>query len=84
MAATGAERLVVAGGVAANGRIRQRLAATAERHGATLIAPPLRLCGDNAVTVAWAAIERLRAGLATDADLDLPARPRWPLDEARA
>ncbi len=73
--------LVVAGGVAANHAIRTALAAVAQRHGLPLIAPPLRLCGDNAVMVAWAGIERLRLGLADP--LDTPPRPRWPLEELR-
>ncbi len=70
--------LVVAGGVAANGAVRAALAAEAAAHGLPMIAPPLRLCGDNAVMVAWAGIERLRLGL-TDG-LDFAPRPRWPLD----
>ena len=73
--APAATAVVIAGGVAANQAIRTRLA---EVVGAKpLIAPPLRLCTDNAVMVAWAAIERLREGL-TDG-LDAPCRPRWPL-----
>jgi N6-L-threonylcarbamoyladenine synthase len=74
-----AELLVVAGGVAANGAIRAALTGLAARHGLALAAPPLRLCGDNAVMVAWAAIERLRLGIAMG--LEARARPRWPLDE---
>jgi N6-L-threonylcarbamoyladenine synthase len=74
-----AKLLVVAGGVAANQAIRTALTGVAARHGLPLAAPPLRLCGDNAVMVAWAAIERLRAGLAMG--LEAPARPRWPLEE---
>jgi N6-L-threonylcarbamoyladenine synthase len=73
-----ARLLVVAGGVAANQSIRTALAAVAARHHLPLAAPPLRLCGDNAVMVAWAAIERLRLGIADG--LETPARPRWPLD----
>lgn len=69
---------VVAGGVAANGFIRARLAAMAEREGVRLIAPPQRLCTDNGAMIAWAGIERLRLGL-TDG-LDFAPRPRWPLD----
>jgi N6-L-threonylcarbamoyladenine synthase len=42
-----------------------------------MVAPPVRLCTDNAVMVAWAAIERLRLGLSDP--LDTPPRPRWPL-----
>jgi len=74
-----AERsLVVAGGVAANQALRAALAHAAITHGFRLIAPPLRLCGDNGVMIAWAGAERLALGL-TD-PLDAPARPRWPLD----
>jgi N6-L-threonylcarbamoyladenine synthase len=74
-----ARSLVVAGGVAANGAIRSALAGVAATQGLPMIAPPLRLCGDNAVMVAWAGIERLRLGLQDR--LDVPPRPRWPLDE---
>jgi N6-L-threonylcarbamoyladenine synthase len=74
-----ARLLVVAGGVAANQAIRGRLAALAEARGVGLVAPPLRLCGDNAVMVAWAGIERLRLGLLDP--MDSPPRPRWPLDD---
>jgi N6-L-threonylcarbamoyladenine synthase len=75
----GALSLVVAGGVASNGVVRQALAATAAERRLPLAAPPLRLCGDNAVMVAWAGIERLRLGL-TD-PLNAPTRPRWPLQD---
>ncbi len=75
----GALALVVAGGVAANGAIRAALRGVAEAHGLPLVAPPVKLCGDNAVMVAWAGIERLRLGLADG--LDIAPRPRWPLDE---
>ncbi|HUB47001.1 MAG TPA: tRNA (adenosine(37)-N6)-threonylcarbamoyltransferase complex transferase subunit TsaD [Acetobacteraceae bacterium] len=73
-----AHLLVVAGGVAANGAVRAALGAAAERAGFALVAPPVRLCTDNAVMVAWAGIERLRLGL-TDG-LDFPPRPRWGLE----
>lgn len=74
--------LVVAGGVAANKAIRAALDALAERHGARLVAPPLKLCTDNAAMIAWAGIERLCAGLAGDDALGFAPRSRWPLDEA--
>ncbi len=70
--------LVVAGGVAANAFLRQRLEAVAETGGLTLVAPPPRLCTDNAAMVAWAGIERLRAGLLDD--IAVAPRARWPLD----
>ena len=68
----------VAGGVAANTEIRARLMALCEGLGIRFLAPPLALCTDNAAMIAWAGIERFRAG-ARD-DLTLSARPRWPLD----
>jgi N6-L-threonylcarbamoyladenine synthase len=77
--APGATGLVVAGGVAANRMIRQALAEVASRHGLPLLAPPIRYCGDNAVMIGWAAIERLRCGLAADG-IETRPRPRWPLD----
>ena len=70
--------LVIAGGVAANVYLRRRLEQLAKAEGAQLIAPPQRLCTDNAAMIAWAGIERLRLGL-TDG-LDFAPRPRWPLD----
>jgi N6-L-threonylcarbamoyladenine synthase len=70
--------LVVAGGVAANRRIRGALEDLAAKHRLRFVAPPLQLCTDNAAMIAWAGIERLRRG-ASD-PLDIAARPRWPLD----
>lgn len=74
------QTLVVAGGVAANGQLRRRLAALAEDGGLRFIAPPLPLCTDNGAMIAWAGLERLRLGLIDG--LDTPLRPRWPLDPA--
>ena len=70
--------LVVAGGVAANTRLRETLVRIGSETGLEFLAPPLGLCTDNAAMIAWAGIERLRLGL-TDA-LDFAPRPRWPLD----
>jgi N6-L-threonylcarbamoyladenine synthase len=77
-----ADTLVVAGGVAANEAIRAALREVATAHAFRLVTPPQRLCTDNAVMIAWAGAERLALGL-TD-PLDVPARPRWPLDELAA
>ncbi len=74
-----ARSMVVSGGVAANGAVRAALAGVAAEHGLALVAPPVRLCTDNAVMVAWATLERLRLGLADD--LGFKPRPRWPLAE---
>ena len=69
--------LVAAGGVAANARLRERLALLAGNVGLDFVAPPPALCTDNGAMIAWAGLERLRYGL-TDG-LDTPVRPRWPL-----
>ncbi|WP_308917787.1 tRNA (adenosine(37)-N6)-threonylcarbamoyltransferase complex transferase subunit TsaD [Jannaschia sp. LMIT008] len=74
-AAPGVGAICVAGGVAANGAVRDAL------RGATalpLIAPPLALCTDNAAMIAYAGGVRLALGLRDG--MDLAARPRWPLD----
>jgi N6-L-threonylcarbamoyladenine synthase len=70
--------LVIAGGVAANGAIRETLARFCAQAGLRLVAPPQNLCTDNGAMIAWAGIERLRLDL-TD-NLGVAARPRWPLD----
>ncbi len=71
--------VAVAGGVAANTPIRTALMAVCAEQGAAFCAPPLALCTDNAAMIAYAGLERFRAG---DQDgLDLTARPRWPLDK---
>ncbi|NOG71707.1 tRNA (adenosine(37)-N6)-threonylcarbamoyltransferase complex transferase subunit TsaD [Roseicella sp. DB1501] len=73
-----ATALVAAGGVAANAAVRAALAGAAEARGLPLVAPPIRLCTDNAVMVAWAGLQRLRLGLVDE--LGHAPRPRWPLD----
>jgi N6-L-threonylcarbamoyladenine synthase len=79
----GPERLlVVAGGVAANRTVREALQRLCAEQGYGFAAPPLVYCTDNAAMVALAGAERLALGLSDD--LDAPARPRWPLDEAAA
>ena len=70
--------LVVAGGVAANAYLKERLVNLAKRSDLSLIVPPPKLCTDNGVMIAWAGLERLALGL-TD-DLSARARARWPLD----
>jgi N6-L-threonylcarbamoyladenine synthase len=73
-----AQAVVVAGGVAANGAIREAMARFCAQAGLPLVAPPVRLCTDNGAMIAWAGLERLRLGLVDD--LAVAARPRWPLD----
>ena len=74
-----AKALVVAGGVAANAAVREALAREALLAGLPMLAPPPRLCGDNAVMVAWAGLLQLRADLASE--VGFAPRPRWPLEE---
>ena len=68
---------VFAGGVAANGAIREALGDLSQEEGFALSVPPARLCTDNAAMVAWVGVER--AGLGLFDPLDAPARARWPL-----
>ena len=70
--------LVVAGGVAANRALRTSLSDLAARHDLAFVAPPLELCTDNGAMIAWAGLERLKAGFVDS--LDFAPRPRWPLD----
>ena len=51
MKQTGRKKLAVAGGVAANSRIRADILRAAERLGAEVYLPPLKLCGDNAAMI---------------------------------
>ena len=68
----------VAGGVAANRAIRAGIETVLTGTALPFIAPPLALCTDNAAMIAWAGLERFRAGQCDD--MTLSARPRWPLD----
>lgn len=81
-AAPGMTALVVAGGVAANAALRGALDALAADHDLPLVAPPPKLCTDNAAMIGWAGAERFALGY-TD-PLDVAARPRWPLDDNAA
>lgn len=76
--------LVVAGGVGANKRLRERLDSTAARHGVRVCYPEMELCTDNGAMIAFAAALRLQAGK-TDIDDRKGAfavKPRWPLATA--
>lgn len=71
--------LVVAGGVAANTLLRLKLEELAKQYGKEFVAPPLKLCTDNAAMIAWAGLEGFRIG--HHGDLAFAPRPRWPLEE---
>jgi N6-L-threonylcarbamoyladenine synthase len=71
------KKLVIAGGVAANRYIFSKLQDWAIKRDLEVIAPPIKLCTDNAVMIAWAGVERFKLGL-TD-DLNFKPKARWPL-----
>jgi N6-L-threonylcarbamoyladenine synthase len=71
--------LVAVGGVAANKSIRAALEGVAASHDLPFYAPPLPLCTDNGVMIAWAGMEALQRGITNK--LTVPAKPRWPLHE---
>ena len=73
---------VVAGGVAANKKIRSMLIKLCEANNYKSIFPPIELCGDNAAMIAMVGLEKYK--LNEFNNLDYPAKPRWPLDEKAA
>lgn len=75
-----ARTFVVAGGVAANQRIRSVLQDVAQENGFRLIVPPPALCTDNAVMIAWVGLCKALRGQFDD--LSVSPRPRWPLDRS--
>ena len=70
---------VVAGGVAANKKIRSMLIGLCEEKNYKSIFPPLEFCGDNAAMIAMVGLEKYK--LKQFDKLDHPAKPRWSLDE---
>ncbi|MHB1607897.1 MAG: tRNA (adenosine(37)-N6)-threonylcarbamoyltransferase complex transferase subunit TsaD [Acidiferrobacter thiooxydans] len=76
---TGHERLVIAGGVGANQKLRERLTDEVRALGATLYYPRPAFCTDNGAMIAYAGCLRLAAGQTDDGGFGV--RPRWPLSE---
>jgi N6-L-threonylcarbamoyladenine synthase len=58
--------------------LRASLVGLATHHHLAFVAPPPELCTDNGAMIAWAGLERLKAGFVDR--LDFAPRPRWPLD----
>jgi N6-L-threonylcarbamoyladenine synthase len=77
---TGFARLVIAGGVSANTRVRTKLEAMVQAQHAELYFPRPEFCTDNGAMIAYAGWVRWCAA-GSDADLSLPVRPRWPMTE---
>jgi N6-L-threonylcarbamoyladenine synthase len=80
--ASGHGRLVVAGGVGANRRLRERLAGVAREAGAELYFPRTEFCTDNGAMIALAGCMRLAAGMLQGRAID--ARANWQLGESEA
>lgn len=77
---TGMKRLVVAGGVGANRRLRQQLDAECARRQVRVHYPELHLCTDNGAMIAMAAAMRLQSGQqSASAVYAFDVKPRWPL-----
>ncbi len=70
---------VVAGGVAANKGIRNKLIEVSEENNFKTIFPNINLCSDNAAMIAMAGLEKYKLKLFDN--LDFQANPRWALDE---
>jgi len=80
---TGCDRLVVAGGVGANARLREQLNAACAKRQIRVHYPELALCTDNGAMIALAAAMRLQRGSAsTSTDYAFSVLPRWPLAAA--
>ncbi len=70
---------VVAGGVAANTKIRETLTNLSNNEKFKPIFPPINLCGDNAAMIAMVGLEKFKKKQFSE--LDHPSKPRWPLDQ---
>ena len=75
---THSKKLVVAGGVGANMRLRGELNKLASQLDIAVFFPPLAYCTDNGAMVAYAGIQHLIKG-ARDEDTSISVKPRWPL-----
>lgn len=71
--------LVIAGGVSANTRLREKLSSSLN---AQVIYAPLDLCTDNGAMIAYAGALRMLAG--ERSDLGITTRARWPMDQLKA
>ncbi|GLP97248.1 tRNA (adenosine(37)-N6)-threonylcarbamoyltransferase complex transferase subunit TsaD [Paraferrimonas sedimenticola] len=76
---TGYQRLVIAGGVSANRRLRAGLEALMKDLGGQVYYPRTEFCTDNGAMIAFAGLQRLKAG--EREGLEVQGKPRWPLTE---
>ncbi len=77
----GLETLVVAGGVGANRRLRERLDTAAARQKFRVHYPEVALCTDNGAMIAFCGAQRLQSALPAAGDGAFAIRPRWPLQD---
>ncbi len=75
---TGMKRLVIAGGVSANTMLRSEMKALMQQLKGEVFYPSLAYCTDNGAMIAYAGMQRLKAG--ETLALSSQAKPRWPLD----
>lgn len=79
---TGLKRLVIAGGVSANSALRTELETMTSQIGGSVHYPRLEFCTDNGAMIAYAGMQRLKAGQVEE--LSTKAQPRWPLESLSA
>jgi len=79
---TGMKTLVIAGGVSANTMLREKMTSLMQDMGGEVFYPSLAYCTDNGAMIAYAGMQRLKAG--ETLPLSSKAKPRWPLDELSA
>ncbi len=79
---TGSKTLVMAGGVSANRRLRQRIGAMMQKEGGAAYYPRPEFCTDNGAMIAYAGCQRLMAGAVEP--LGFFAKPRWPMETLQA
>jgi len=75
---TGLNRLVIAGGVSANTELRAKLKQVMDKLKGEVFYPRAEFCTDNGAMIAYAGLQRLKAG--GQEDLTFKAKPRWPID----
>lgn len=79
---TGIKRLIMAGGVSANQRLREQIGEMMAKEGGAAYYPRLKFCTDNGAMIAYAGCQRLMAG--EHDGLSFSVTPRWPMEELKA